>query len=187
MNVAIYCGSSLGKKKVYEDVTKLLAQKLAQKNLNIVYGGSEQGLMGIISNESLKYKNKVTGVITYDLVDKEIENKAIDKIYKVNSMNERKEKMENLSDAFIALPGGYGTLDEMFDVLCLTQIGHHKKPCAFLNIDGFYDKLFDFLQFCVNEGFVQQKHFDMIIVSDDIDEILEKIENYKAPTNKWNN
>ena len=187
MNVAIYCGSSFGNDKIYEEQTKVLAQKLAEKNLNIVYGGSLQGLMGIVSNESMKCGNSVTGVITFDLVNKEVENKNITKIYKVNNMDERKAKMEKLSDAFIAIPGGYGTFDEIFDVITAAQIGYHKKPCAFFNINGYYDKLLDFLRNCVNEGFIKKEYVDMLIVSDNIDEIIEKILNYNAPKDKWQN
>jgi hypothetical protein len=185
MNVAIYCGSSFGNDKIYEESTKLLAQKLAQKDLNIVYGGSVQGLMGIISNESLKFNNKVTGVITYHLKDKEIENKNISEIYTVETINQRKEKMEELADAFIAIPGGYGTFEEIFDVISAAQIGYHKKPCAFLNINGYYDHLVKFLENCAKEGFINKTYVDMLIVSEDIDEIIEKILTYKAPKAKW--
>ena len=185
MNVAIYCGSSFGNNKIYEETTKLLAQKLALKKINIVYGGSLQGLMGVISNESLRLNNKVIGVITHDLVSKEIENKNITQIYRVDTMNQRKEKMSELADAFIAIPGGYGTLEEIFDVITSAQIGYHKKPCAFLNINGYYDKLLEFLKNSVKEGFIAKDYVDMLIVSDDIDEILEKISTYKAPKDKW--
>ena len=185
MNVAIYCGSSFGNDIIYEESTRILAKKLALKKLNIVYGGSLQGLMGIISNESLKHNNMVTGVITYDLVTKEIENKNITKIYKVDTMNQRKAKMEELADAFIAIPGGYGTLDETFSVLTPAQIGHHEKPFAFYNVNGYYDKLIDFLENCVKEGFIGKNFVDMLIISDNIDEIISKIQSYKAPKNKW--
>ncbi|MDD2887076.1 MAG: TIGR00730 family Rossman fold protein [Aliarcobacter sp.] len=185
MNVAIYCGSSLGNSTIYEKSTKLLAQKLSEKNFNIVYGGSKQGLMGIISNESLKLNNNVTGVITYDLVSKELENKDISKIYKVDTMNQRKEKMAELADAFIAIPGGYGTLEEIFDVIASAQLGYHKKPCAFFNINGYYTHLIEFLRNSVKEGFIGNLYVDMIIVSDDVDEIIEKISTYSAPKNKW--
>ena len=185
MNIAIYCGSSFGKSDEYVEKTKILAQKLALKNYNIVYGGSLQGLMGIVSNESLKYNNTVTGVITYDLVTKEIENKNITKIYKVDTMNQRKAKMEELSDAFIAIPGGYGTLDETFSVLTAAQIGYHEKPFAFYNVNGYYNKLIDFLENCVKEGFVGKKFLDMLIISDNVDEIISRIESYKAPQSKW--
>ncbi|OCL85197.1 LOG family protein YvdD [Arcobacter porcinus] len=185
MNVAIYCGSSFGNNEIYKTKTIELAKKLALNNIKIVYGGSKQGLMGIISNESLKLNNSVTGVITYDLVNKELENTDITKIYKVDSMKERKAKMEELSDAFIALPGAYGTLEEIIDVIASAQIGYHSKPCAFVNIDGYYDKLIEFFYSCAKNGFMDKRFIDMLIVSDDIDEIIEKIKNYKAPKPKW--
>ena len=185
MNVAIYCGSSFGNDKIYEEQTKILALKLAEKNFNIVYGGSLQGLMGIVSNESIRYGNSVTGVITYDLAGKELENTNITTIYKVHTISERKTKMEELSDAFIALPGGYGTFDEIFDVISSAQIGYHQKPSIFFNINGYYDKLIDFLYSCVENGFIAKRFVDMLIVSDDIDEIIEKIKKYEAPKAKW--
>ena len=185
MNVAIYCGSAFGNSKIYEEKTIELAEKLYINNINIVYGGSKQGLMGVIPNKSLSLGNKVTGVITFDLVGKELENTNISKIYKVDSMRERKAKMEELSDAFIALPGGYGTFEEIIDVIASSQIGYHKKPCAFYNINGYYDKLIEFLKNCVKEGFIKESFVEMLIVSDDVDELIEKILSYKAPKNKW--
>lgn len=185
MNVAIYCGSSFGNDKIYEEQTKLLAYTLSKNCMNIVYGGSIQGLMGIISNESLKHNNKVIGVITYDLANKEIENKNISQIIKVETIRQRKEKMEELSDVFIALPGGFGTFEEIFEILSYAQIGYHKKPCAFLNINGYYDHLLKFLQNCQIEGFIDKRFIDMIIVSNDIEIIIEKIKNYQAPKAKW--
>ena len=100
-------------------------------------------------------------------------------------MNQRKEKMAELADAFIAIPGGYGTFEEIFDVITSAQIGYHKKPCAFFNINGYYDKLIEFLRNCEKEGFIKKDYIDMLIVSDDIDEILERISTYKAPKDKW--
>ena len=130
MNVAIYCGSAFGNSKIYEEKTIELAEKLYKNSINIVYGGSKQGLMGIVSNKSLSLGNKVTGVITFDLVGKELENTNISKIYKVESMKERKAKMEELSDAFIALPGGYGTFEEIIDVIASSQIHvHNLQTC----------------------------------------------------------
>lgn len=185
MNVAIYCGSAFGNSKIYEEKTIELAEKLSINNINIVYGGSKQGLMGVVSNKSLSLGNKVTGVITFDLVGKELENTNISKIYKVDTMKERKAKMEELSDAFIALPGGYGTFEEIIDVIASSQIGYHKKPCAFVNINGYYDKLIEFFYSCSNSGFMDKRFVDMLIVSDDIDEIIEKIKSYQAPKAKW--
>mgnify|MGYP000679860262 FL=1 len=123
--------------------------------------------------------------IIYNLINKEIENKNITKIYKVETINQRKEKMEELSDAFIAMPGGYGTFDEIFEVISSAQIGYHKKPCVFFNINGYYDYLIAFLKNCVKEGFIKETYVDMLIVSDNIDEIIEKILTYQAPKAKW--
>lgn len=187
MKIAIYCGSSFGNDKAYETNTLNLAKKLYENNLEIVYGGSIQGLMGVISDESIKLGNTVTGVITHDLAYKEIENKNISKIYKVNTINERKEMMEKLSDAYISLPGGYGTLEEIFEVISLAQMGYHKKPCVFFNINGYFDNLIKYLRHSVKEGFIDTRFVDMLIVTDDIDEMIEKIKNYKAPQAKWVN
>lgn len=185
MNVAIYCGSAFGNDDIFGQKSKELAQKLASKNINIVYGGSKQGLMGIVSNESLRLNNKVIGVITHDLSSKELENIGLSAMYKLDTINERKAKMEELSDAFIALPGGYGTFDEIFDVISSAQIGYHEKPCIFYNINGYYNKLIEFLHNSSDAGFIKKEHVDMIIVTDDPDELIEKLLSYKAPKSKW--
>ena len=187
MNIAIYCGSSFGKDDVYEDEAKKVIQYLNKKNSSIVYGGSEAGIMGVISTEAMKLEMEVFGVITHNLANKEIENKSISKIYKVNNIRERKAKMEDLSDAFIALPGGFGTLEEITEVFTSIQIGLHTKPCALYNLNGYYDKLLEFLQNCVDQEFINQKHLNAIIVSDDIDYIYKSFEEYKAPKSKWEN
>lgn len=185
MNIAVYCGSSFGEKKIYETSCKKLIQEFSKNDFNIVYGGSKSGLMGTISKEAVKLNMQVIGVITENLADKEIENKEISKIYKVDNIKQRKQKMEELSDGFIALPGGFGTLDEIFEVLTLNQIGEYIKPCAFFNINGFYDKLIDFLKLSAKEGFIEQRFVEMIIISDDEKEIIKSFKNYKAPVNKW--
>ena len=185
MNIAVYCGSAFGNDTTYENSVKELAFELFKRNMNIVYGGSTQGLMGVISQESMKLGNKVTGVIPYSLINKEIQSEAITEVIKVNSMSERKNKMEELSDGFIAMPGGYGTFDEIFEVLSASQLGHHPKPCAFFNINGYYDKLLEFLHHCSKEGFISERFVEMIIVSSHPKELLDKIENYKPVKSKW--
>lgn len=185
VNIAIYCGSTFGNSDIYKNEAIKVAKTFAKYNFNMVYGGSLAGTMGIISNEALKNSVKVYGVITYDLEHKEIANKNITKLYKVPSMRSRKKKMEELSDAFIAMPGGFGTLEEIFEVLTNAQIGYHKKPIAFYNVDGYYNQLFEFLDSCVQNGFIQKPHLDMIILSDDIEEIFLKIKEYQAPKGKW--
>lgn len=185
MNIAIYCGSAFGDETIYENSVKELAFELVRRNMNVVYGGSTQGLMGVIANESLRLGNKVTGVIPYSLIHKEIQNDAISETFKVNSMSERKNKMEELSDAFIAMPGGYGTFDELFQVLSAGQLGHHAKPVALYNINGYYDKLIEFLNHCVLTGFVNKRFVDMIIVSSHPKELLDKIEHFTPVKSKW--
>jgi len=185
MNIAIYCGSSFGSDISYKTKTIQMIQYLSKQDICIVYGGSKSGLMGTVSNEAMKLGTKVIGVITHNLADKEIENKAITKLYKVENIRERKAKMEDLSDAFIALPGGFGTLEEISEVFTSIQIGLHNKPCALYNINGYYDKFIDFLQSNMDQGFVQKRHLDAIIISDDIEYIYTAFKNYKAPKNKW--
>lgn len=185
MNIAVYCGSAFGNDTIYENSVKELAFELFRRNMNIVYGGSTQGLMGVISEESMKLGNKVTGVIPYSLINKEIQSEAITEVIKVNSMSERKNKMEELADGFIAMPGGYGTFDEIFEVLSAGQLGHHTKPCAFFNVNGYYDKLIEFLKHCVQTGFINERFIDMIIVSSHPNELLERIQSYVPVKSKW--
>lgn len=185
MNIAIYCGSSLGNKKAYEDNAKDLIKYLSTKDVSIVYGGSKSGLMGTISNEAISCNMKVYGVITENLAHKEIVNQNITKIFNTKDIRERKAKMEDLSDAFLAIPGGFGTFEEITEAFTSIQIGTHSKPCALYNQDGYYDKLIEFLQNCVNEGFIKQLHLDSIIVSDDIDYIYNSFLQYNPPKNKW--
>lgn len=185
MNIAIYCGSSLGDHENFSNATKQLANEIAQRSMSIVYGGSSQGLMGIISNEALRLGVSVTGVIPYSLIEKEIENRAITHTHRVQSMSERKNKMEELADAFIALPGGYGTFDEIFEVLSELQLGKHNKPCAFYNINGYYDKLMEFLYACVDNGFMKKRFVDMIIVSDDPKILIDGLQAFQPIKSKW--
>ncbi|PLY07582.1 MAG: TIGR00730 family Rossman fold protein [Arcobacter sp.] len=185
MNIAIYCGSSFGNDPIFESHAKNMIQALYKKDATIVYGGSKAGIMGTISKEAISLNMKVLGVITHKLIDKEILNPNITKIYTVSNIRERKAKMEELSDAFIGFPGGFGTIEELSEVFTSIQIGIHKKPCALYNLNGYYDKLVEFFQSCVDQGFIKQSHLDAIIVSDDIEYIYNSFVNYKAPKNKW--
>lgn len=185
MNIAIYCGSSFGNDEIYEKTATEVIHFLKEKNASIVYGGSKSGLMGVISHEAMSLDMEVLGVITHNLADKEIENKSITKLFRVDNLRNRKEKMEELSDAFIALPGGFGTLEEITEAFTSIQIGLHTKPCALYNVNGYYDDLIGFLNNCVDHGFIDKRHLDAIIVSDDIDFIYKSFEKYQAPKNKW--
>ncbi|WP_417327724.1 TIGR00730 family Rossman fold protein [Halarcobacter sp.] len=185
MNIAVYCGSNFGKNEIYKNTALRMVDYLAKENCSIVYGGSKAGLMGVISNHALEKNIPVYGVITHDLASKELENEKLSNIIKVNDIRERKAKMEELSDAFIAFPGGCGTLEEISEILTSIQVGYSTKPCAFFNLNGYYDYLLSFLQNAVNEGFMLKEHLDSIIVSDDIEVIYKGFLNYEAPKSKW--
>ena len=185
MTIAIYCGSSLGNNSLYEKAVEALGQFLAQNNIDIVYGGGRVGLMGILANSVLKHGGKICGVIPKNLEEKELAHKGLTQLLIVDDMHERKAKMEELSDAFMALPGGAGTLEEIFEVWTWTQIGLHEKPCAFYNVNGFYDKLLDMISFMSGEGFIKKEYIDMLIKTDNNEELLSLIKEYKAPKSKW--
>ncbi|WP_044415365.1 TIGR00730 family Rossman fold protein [Halarcobacter anaerophilus] len=185
MNIAIYCGTSFGDNPIYKEKAINLIDYLSKKDVSIVYGGSKSGLMGLISNEAMSLNMKVYGVITYTLATQEIENTNITKLEKVATIRERKERMEELADAFIALPGGFGTLEEVSEIFTAIQVGTTNKPCALYNINGYFDKLIDYLKFCKDEGFLLQEHLDSLIVSDDINYIYKKLKNHQAPKSKW--
>lgn len=185
MNIAIYCGSSFGNDPLYEQKAKEIITFLHTKNASLVYGGSKSGIMGTISQQALALDMTIHGVITQNLANKEIVNRNISDLYFVDNIRQRKEKMEQLADAFIAFPGGYGTLEEISEVFTSIQIGTHAKPCALYNLNGYYDKLVEFIDSCVHKGFIKEIHKDAIIVSDDIEVIYNAFVNYKAPPNKW--
>lgn len=185
MNIAIYCGTSFGDNPIYKEKAISLIDFLSKKDVSIVYGGSKSGLMGLISNEAMSLNMKVYGVITYTLATQEIENTSITKLEKVATIRERKERMEELADAFIALPGGFGTLEEVSEIFTAIQVGTTNKPCALYNINGYFDKLVDYLKFCKDEGFLLQEHLDSLIISEDINYIYKKLKNHQAPKSKW--
>ncbi|MBS1746632.1 MAG: TIGR00730 family Rossman fold protein [Bacteroidetes bacterium] len=184
--IAVFCGSSAGSDSIYATQANLLGQALAKRNIELVYGGAVVGLMGAVANGVLTNDGKAIGVIPVFLKEKEIAHKHLSELIQVENMHERKMKMSELCDGVIALPGGFGTLDEFFEMLTWAQLGLHQKPIAILNTGGFYDALFDLIQNMVDKGFVKPINQQMIIVSDDIDVLLEKMEQYVAPSvGKW--
>ncbi|MCQ9636909.1 TIGR00730 family Rossman fold protein [Chryseobacterium sp. WG23] len=185
-SITVFCGSSFGSDKIYEEQAFLLGQTLAKKNIQLIYGGSETGLMGSIANGTLSENGKVTGVLPQFLQSKEIAHKNLTELILVETMHERKTKMNELCDGVIVLPGGYGTLEEFFEMITWAQLGLHKKPIGILNIDDFYDDLIKLVQNMVNKGFLKQVNKDMLLISNTIDDLLEKMENYQPPTvGKW--
>ena len=186
--ISVFCGSNLGTEEVYKSQAILLGQTLAKRNIELVYGGTKVGLMGAVANGALNNGGKVIGVLPKFLKSEEIIHEHLTELILVESMQERKTKMNELCDGVIALPGGFGTLEEFFEMLAWGQLGLHKKPIAILNIDRFYESLNILLQTMVDKGFLKEENQQMLLISDNIDELLDKMNNYIAPTvGKWIN
>lgn len=185
-SITVFCGSSFGSDDLYKEQTTLLGQTLAKQNIQLIYGGANVGLMGAVADGVLLEGGKAIGVLPLFLQSKEIAHQNLTELILVETMHERKTKMNELCDGVIVLPGGYGTLEEFFEMITWAQLGLHKKPIAILNIDGFYDDLIKLVQTMVDKGFLKQINQEMLLVSDSIDALLEKMRNYQAPTvGKW--
>lgn len=184
--ITVFCGSNSGTEEIYTTQATLLGQTLAKRNIELVYGGANVGLMGAVADGVLNAGGKAIGVLPNFLRSKEIAHKQLTELIIVDTMHERKTKMNDLSDGVIALPGGFGTLDELFEMLTWGQLGLHKKPIAILNIGGYYDALIVFVQTMTDKGLLKEVNQQMLLVSDSIDELLDKMENYVPPTvGKW--
>ena len=185
-NLTVFCGSSLGTDEIYEKQALKLGRTLADRSIGLVYGGADVGLMGAVANGCLSKGGRVTGVLPRFIQDKGIAHKNLTEIILVETMHERKTKMDELSDGAIALPGGFGTLEEFFEVLTWGQLGLHKKPVGVLNINGFYDPLKDLTGKMVEKGFLKEANSKMLLISDDIEKLLDQMENYVPSTvDKW--
>ncbi|HSH43489.1 MAG TPA: TIGR00730 family Rossman fold protein [Arenicellales bacterium] len=156
--ICVFCGSRTGRKPAYVDAARSLASVLAQRRIGIVYGGAGVGIMGALADAALAEGGEVIGVIPENLMQRELSHRHLTELHVVSGMHERKALMGSLSDGFIALPGGLGTLEEFFEVLTWNQLGIHAKPCGLLNVDGFYDALASFLNHTVAEEFVPEAH-----------------------------
>ena len=184
--ICIFCGSNSGNNEVYAETTRALVRALAAAGIRIVFGGGKVGLMGVVAESAIKAGAHVIGVTPRQLLEREVVHKGLTELHVVESMHERKVMMNNLADAFIALPGGMGTLDEIFEVLTLTQLGVHRKACGFLNVAGFYDRLMDFLDHAVDERFIRSEHRGMIVVETDPLRLLNGLQNWTMPeVSKW--
>lgn len=184
--VAVFCGSSIGYNKIYEEQAYLLGKTLAGKNIGVVYGGGSVGLMGAIANGAVESGGEVIGVLPHFLNKKEIAHNNLTEMILVDTMHERKMKMNELSDGTISLPGGYGTMEEFFEMLTWGQLGLHEKPVAILNTNGFYDSLLELIQKMVDDGFLKEIYRDMLLSGNDIEELLEKMNKYQPIyVEKW--
>ena len=162
-----------------------LGQALVARNYELVYGGAEIGLMGQIADTVMKAGGVVIGVIPNSFAHK-VSHRGLTELHVVGSMHERKNMIFDLSDAFIAMPGGFGTIEEVTEILTWAQLGLHTKPCGLMNVDGYFDLLLSFLDHVVSKGFMKQEHRDMILVSDSPEDMLKQMETYRAPkVEKW--
>lgn len=187
-SILIYCGANTGNKPIYLERAEELAEELVKRKIRMIYGGGSVGLMGVLADKFLEKDGEITGVIPNFLDDLEVGHKDVKDMQKVGSMHERKALMEQLCDGIITLPGGFGSLDETFEILTWAQLGLHQKPIGLLNVNGYYDFLLKQLDVMVEEGFLKTQNRDLLIVSDDINELLEKMENYQpVHHDKWLN
>ncbi|WP_061316857.1 TIGR00730 family Rossman fold protein [Clostridium botulinum] len=185
--ICVYSGSNLGLRSEYKESAKLLGKILAENKIELIYGGSRIGLMGEISNEVLRNNGKVIGVMPKGLFSGEMVHENLTKLIEVENMHERKQTMAELSDGFIALSGGLGTFEELFEVLSWAQLGIHKKPIGILNISNFFDPLLHMIKNTCTEGFMNESNIKLISVSDTPSELIKQMKNYVPPLmeNKW--
>jgi len=186
MKIAVFCGSSDGEPgQGYPSIAFQLGEQLAANGHELVYGGAHVGLMGAVADGALSKGGRVTGVLPHKLADRELAHPELTELRLVEDMHERKALMSDLADAFIAMPGGVGTYEELFEVWCWAQLGIHHKPCALYNVHGFYDKLVEFLDHATEQQFVRPQYRDMLIVSDSATEIIDSFTTYQPPAEKW--
>lgn len=171
--VCIYCGSKKGKNPAYAEVSRELGEKLAEREIEVVYGGGSIGIMNEVAEAALSHSGKVHGVIPQHLYDMEVAHKGLTALHITDTMHERKALMIELSDAFIALPGGFGTFEELMEAITWRQIRIHDKTVILFNIDGYYDKLIDFIDFSVEQGFISTDNRELLKIATTVDECLE--------------
>ncbi len=184
--ICVYCGSSPGKNPAYALAAAHLAEEMRRRDIGLVYGGAAVGVMGAVANAMLEAGGEAIGIIPKSLAVKELAHDNLTELHVVASMHERKAMMAELADGFIALPGGWGTLEEIFEILTWAQLGFHDKPCGLLNIDGYYDGLIGFLENSFEQEFVNQLFRPMLMTAEEPSSLLSQFTNYKAPrVQKW--
>ena len=184
--ICVYCGSSSGNRAVYQSAAESLADELTKRGFDLVYGGSDRGIMGVLANAVLQRGGQVQGVIPTALYDKEIAHQSLTELHVVESMHERKRMMAELSDGFVALPGGFGTLEEIVEIVTWGQLRFHDKPCGLLNVGGYFDHLLAYLDHCEAEGFLKPLNRQVMLSAPTATELLDRFAAYRAPTiEKW--
>ena len=187
-SIAIFCGSNFGARPVYQKLANSLGKLLAEQDISLIYGGTQTGLMGVVANATLEAGGRAVGVIYQDLHARGQTHPGLSELEIAEDRRQRRMRMIELADAFVALPGGLGTLEELFEVATLTQLGDHKKPCGILNIEGFYDSLSMQLDRAVAEEFMKHEHRDMIVIKSNPESLLKALFDWQPPkTTKWIN
>lgn len=186
-SICVFAGSNLGERPEYQRKAAELGNYMAQEQYRLVYGGSNKGLMGVIANTVLECGGEVTGIMPKGLFKGEIVHQQLSELIEVEGMHERKATMGKLADGFIALPGGFGTYEELFEVLCWSQIGIHNKPIGILNISGYFDPLLNMMNYSVQEGFSNTSNLSLINVSSDPIDLIQRMEHYvpQVIDTKW--
>lgn len=185
--LCVFCGSNAGNGAVYTDVTRRFGEVLAAEGLGIVYGGGHVGLMGVLADAVLRAGGEVVGVIPQALVDRELAHGGLTRLHVVSTMHERKALMADLAEGFVALPGGFGTADELMEILTWAQLGLHGKPVGLLEVNGFFEPLLAWLDLCVREGFVRPEHRRLLVSASDPQALLASLREHAAapPVPKW--
>ena len=181
--LCVFCGSAVGTRPSYREAAEHLAAELAARRMELVYGGGNVGLMGVVADAALAHGVRVTGVIPDGLAERELAHHGVSDLRVVRSMHERKALMADLADGFVALPGGIGTFEEWFEVLTWSQLGIHQKPCGLLNVEGYYDHLLGLLDHAGAEGFFKPKHRGKVLVAEGAALLLDAMENWKPDAN----
>jgi len=185
-SIGVFCGSNTGSGTAYAEAARKLARAIAGRGLRLVYGGGSIGLMGVLGDTAVAAGGQVVGVTPRRLIEKEVVHRGLTELRVVETMLERKALMAELSDVFIALPGGLGTLDELFEMLTWSQLGIHRKPCALLDVDDYYGKLAEFLDHAVAQRFITPQHRAMLIVERDAETVLDRLASTPLPdVSKW--
>jgi hypothetical protein len=186
ISVAVYCGSNPGNDPAYREAAASLGRTLAERGISLVYGGGHVGLMGAVADAVLEHGGEAHGVITEALEAKEVAHHGLSTLRVVKTMHERKAAMADAADAFVMLPGGFGTLDEFFEVVTWTQLGIHDKPCGVLDVNGYFGPLRELIDGAVTAGFVHPAHGEMVVIDTDADGLLDRLASWTpVPVSKW--
>ena len=187
-NISVFCGAHLGNNPIYAQEAKKMAELMAKKGINVVFGGGEVGLMGVVSNTAMDNGADAIAISLKSLVDLELVNPRVKEVIVTNTLLDRKDEFMERSDAFIVLPGGVGSLDELAEIMASNQLGLINKPVALLNTAGYYDHLIAWMEKAVGEGFISQANFNDLIVSDSCEDLLDRVINNKRPSDDdWTN